>query len=439
MGPSKRFPLILVGVGAVALALFGWTLFHKKAASRTAPPSVTAIAVGKVERRDVPVSINALAQAQGWQTVVVRPQVNGPLLQVPVREGSDVTKGELIAEIDPTPFRHMLMQAQGALHRDQAQLDLARLKLARYRQLAEQHTIATLDVDTQAALVNELEGTVTVDQGAVGAAQVNLTRTRIVAPISGRVGVRLVDAGNLVSTTDTAGIVTINQISPIAVTFTVPQGAFQRLSQASDGFRKPLVTEAYGQESGDLLDTGELVVVDNRVDPNTATVQVKARFANAQQHLWPGQLLNVRLTLQTLQNALALPTIAVNQGPNGPFAYVVENDTAVVRPLVIEVRQDEITTVKSGVEAGDIVVVEGQGSLRSGAKISVRRTPVSMTDATGPADTTRAADASKASDADAPSATDAAKATDADATRATDVTSAPRAIHAARARERPGT
>jgi multidrug efflux system membrane fusion protein len=381
MRPSKRFPLVLVGVSAIALALFGWTLFHKKAASRTASPSVTAIAVGKVERRDVPVSINALAQAQGWQTVVVRPQVNGPLLQVPVREGSDVAKGDLIAEIDPTPFRHMLMQAEGALRRDQAQLDLARLKLARYRQLAEQHTIATLDVDTQAALVNELEGTVTVDQGAMGAAQVNLTRTRIVAPIPGRVGVRLVDAGNLVSTTDTAGIVTINQISPIAVTFTVPQGEFQRLSLASDGFRKPLVTEAYGQESGELLDTGELVVVDNRVDPNTATVQVKARFANAQHRLWPGQLLNVRLTLQTLQNALALPTIAVNQGPKGPFAYVIENDTAMVRPLVIDVRQDELTTVKSGVQPGDTVVVEGQGSLRAGAKVSVRRTPMSAADA----------------------------------------------------------
>ncbi len=173
-----------------------------------------------------------------------------------------------------------------------------------------------------------------LDQGAVAAAQVNLNYTRIVAPISGRVGVRLVDAGNLVSTSDTAGIVTINQISPIAVTFTLPQGEFQRLSQASDGFRKPLVTEAYGQESGELLDTGELVVVDNRVDPSTATVQLKARFANAKHHLWPGQLLNVRLTLQTLRDALALPTIAVNQGPNGPFAYVIENDTAVVRPLV---------------------------------------------------------------------------------------------------------
>ena len=419
MAASKRFPLVLVGVGAVALALFGWTLFHKKAASGTAPPTVTAIAVGKVERRDVPVSINALAQAQGWQAVVVRAQVNGPLLQVPVREGADVQKGDLIAEIDPIPFRSQLTQAEGALRRDQAQLDIARLKLTRYRQLAEQHTIATLDVDTQAALVEQMEGTVMVDRGAVSGAQAMLSHTRIVAPISGRVGVRLVDAGNLISTTDTAGIVTINQISPIAVTFTLPQGEFQRLSQASDAFRKALVTEAYAQESGELLDTGELVVVDNRVDPNTATVQLKARFANAHQHLWPGQLLNVRLTLQTLHNALALPTIAVNQGPNGPFAYVIENDTAVIRPLVIDVRQDEFTTVKSGVQPGDTVVVEGQGSLRAGARVSVRRTPISATD------TTNATDAIKAG---------ASKATD--ATRASHVTEA---AGAAGAREPPRT
>lgn len=378
---SKRFPLVLVGVGAVALALFGWALLHKKGAARATGPSVTAIAVGTVERRDVPVSINALAQAQGWQAVVVRAQVNGTLLRVPVREGSEVAKGDLIAEIDPAPFRAELMQAQGALRRDQAQLDLARLKLTRYRQLAEQHTIATLDVDTQAALVDQLEGAVMLDQGAVAAAQVNLDYTRIVAPIPGRVGVRLVDAGNIVSTSDTAGIVTINQITPIAVTFTLPQGEFQRLAQASDGFRKSLVTEAYGQESGELLDTGELVVVDNRVDPSTATVQLKARFANARRHLWPGQLLNVRLTLQTMHNALALPTIAVNQGPKGPFAYVVENDTAVVRPLVLEVRQDEITTVKSGVQPGETVVTEGQGSLRPGAKVSVRRAPASAAEA----------------------------------------------------------
>ena len=371
MAASKRLPMGLVMVGAVALALFGWALFRDTRSAAPSPPPATAIAVAKVERRDVPVAINALAQAQGWQTVVVRTQVNGTLMQVPVREGSDVAKGEVIAEIDPAPFRAVLMQAQGALGRDQAQLELAKLKLTRYRELGELDSIAGLDVESQAAMVSQLEGAVMVDRGQVAAAQVNLGYTRILAPVAGRVGVRLVDAGNVVSSIDTAGIVTINQISPIAVTFTVPQGEFQRLAQVSAGFRNTLVTQAYSQESGQLLDTGELVVVDNRVDPATATVQLKARFNNAERRLWPGQLLNVKLTLQTVRNVLALPTVAVNQGPKGPYAYVIENDLAVVRPLEVDLRQDEITVVKSGVEAGDTVVVEGQGSLRPGSKVAV--------------------------------------------------------------------
>ena len=372
MAASKRLRLGLVGVAAGALALFSWVLLRNAQSSKPAPTPATAIAVAKVERRDVPVSINALAQAQGWQAVVVRAQVNGTLLRVPVREGSDVAKGNLIAEVDPAPFRAALIQAQGALGRDQAQLDVAKLRLARYRELGEEDSIAGLDVETQAALVRQLEGTVMLDQGAVDAAQVNLNYTRILAPVAGRVGVRLVDAGNVVSTTDTAGIVTINQISPIAVTFTLPQGEFQRLAQVSDSFRKSLVTEAYGQESGQLLDTGELVVVDNRVDPSTATVQLKARFGNSEHRLWPGQLLNVRLTLQTIHDVLALPTVAVNQGPRGPFAYVVKDDTVVVQPLEVDIRQDQITVVRSGVAAGDTVVVEGQGSLRPGSKVAVR-------------------------------------------------------------------
>jgi multidrug efflux system membrane fusion protein len=383
---SKRLPVGLVVAGAGALVLFGWVLFREKPSSQPFLPPVTPITVAKVERRDVRLSINALAQAQGWQAVVVRAQVNGTLLRVPVREGSDVDKGELIAEIDPAPFRAVLMQAQGALVRDQAQLELARLKLTRYRQLADQDSIANLDVESQAALVGQMEGAVMLDQGALAAAQVNLNYTRILAPVAGRVGVRLVDAGNVVSTTDTAGIVTINQITPIAVTFTVPQGEFLRLTQVSDGFRKPLVTEAFAQESGELLDTGELVVVDNRVDPATATVQLKARFTNAQRHLWPGQLLNVKLTLQTVRNVLALPTVAVNQGPKGSFAYVIEDDKAILRPLEVELGQDEITVVRSGVEPGDTVVVEGQGSLRPGAKVRVRPAPASAT-ATAPSPT----------------------------------------------------
>lgn len=383
MAASRRVPLGLVGVLAGALALFSWALFHGTRSSVPSPQPATAVAVAKVERRDVPISINALAQAQGWQTVVVRAQVNGTLLRVPVREGSDVAKGELIAEIDPAPFRAVLTQAQGALSRDQAQLELARLKLTRYRQLGEEDSIAGLDVDSQAALVSQLEGTVTVDRGEVEAARVNLDYTRIVAPVAGRVGVRYVDAGNVVSTMDTTGIVTINQISPIAVTFTVPQGEFQRLSQASEGFRKTLVTEAYSQESGQLLDTGELVVVDNRVDPATATVQLKARFNNPERRLWPGQLLNVTLTLQTEHNVLALPSVAVSQGPKGPYTYVIKDDMAVLRPLEIDLRQDEITVVRSGVEAGETVVIEGQTSLRPGAKVAVRRPTEAVADDPG--------------------------------------------------------
>jgi multidrug efflux system membrane fusion protein len=374
MAGSKRRSWVLVGACAAAVALFGWVLFHKKPSTQ-AQPLATAIAVAKVQMRDVLISINALGQAQGWQAVTVRPQVSGKLLRVPVREGSEVAEGALVAEIDPAPFRAALMQSQGALARDQAQLKLAKLKLTLYRQLATQDSIASLDVETQAALVSQLDGDVMLDQGALAAAQVNLDYTRILAPVAGRIGVRLVDAGNLVSTTETGGIVTINQISPIAVTFTLPQGEFQRLSQFSNGFEKPLVTQAFSQESGELLDTGELVVIDNRVDPATATVQLKARFANTRRRLWPGQLLNVKLTLETVHGAVVLPSIAVNQGPNGPFAYVVENNLAMLRPLEFDVQQDDITVVKSGVKSGDTVVVEGQGSLRPGARVAVRGAP----------------------------------------------------------------
>lgn len=372
MAASKRLPLVLVGAGVAAIALFAWVLFFRKATPTIAELPATPIVVAKVERRDVPVSINALGQAQGWQTVVVRAQVSGKLLRVPVIEGSDVAQGALIAEIDPAPFRAMLVQAQGALGRDQAQLKLAKLTLTRYKQLAGQDSISGQEVDSQEALVSQFEGAVMVDEGAVAAAQVNLDYTRILAPVSGRVGVRLVDAGNLVSATETSGIITINQVSPIAVTFTLPQGEFQRLTQVSSGFTKPLATNAYSQESGQLLDSGELVVVDNRVDPATATMQLKARFPNTHHLLWPGQLLNVKLTLQTVHDVIAMPTVAVNQGPNGPFTYVVEDNKAVLRPLVVDVQQDEITVIKSGVKSGETVVIEGQAGLRPGAAVAVR-------------------------------------------------------------------
>lgn len=383
MAASKRLHPGLIAVGALAIALFAWAIFHKKPAAKRPPPPITAVRVATVAQRDVPVTLNALGVAQGWQTVTVRAQANGRLLAVNVREGGEVRQGQVIALIDPAPYQAALMVAQGALRRDQAQLDLAKLNLDRFQKLAAQDSIATQQVDTQAALVKQFEGTVQLDRGQVAAAQVNVNFTTIRAPVSGRVGVRLVDAGNLVSTADTGGIVTINQISPIAVMFNVPQGEFQRLARATEGFRRPLRAEAYGQESGELLDSGQVEVIDNRIDPQTSTVQLKARFNNQIRKLWPGQALNVKLILSNLPGVIALPSSAVNNGPRGYFAYVVTKEKkAELRPLKIETVQGPVTVVKSGVRPGETVVVDGQLGLRPDAKVSIR--PAAAPPATEP-------------------------------------------------------
>jgi multidrug efflux system membrane fusion protein len=211
-----------------------------------------------------------------------------------------------------------------------------------------------------------------VDKGSVAAAQVNVNYTRILSPVTGRVGVRLVDAGNLVSVNDTTGIITINEVTPIAVTFTVPQGDFQRLANLSNGFSKPLATQALSQETGAPLGVGQLNVTDNHVDPSTGTVQMKARFPNADRKLWPGQFVNVRLTVQTLQHAVTVPASAVNQGPNGPFVFVVNDDRARVQPVKVTTTQDLTAVIQDGIKPGDTVVTDGQLSLRAGSKVRAR-------------------------------------------------------------------
>jgi multidrug efflux system membrane fusion protein len=287
------------------------------------------------------------------------------------------------------------MQAEGALKRDEALLADARIDLARYRALQAQNAIASQTVDTQAALVQQDEGTVLLDQGTVAAANVNLGWCRVVSPVTGRVGVRLVDPGNLVSssgsvssTPSTAaatsssapisgsssatGIVIVNQLQPTAVTFTVPEGDFQRLSDVSDGFRKPMVTKAFSQESGELLDTGQLSIADNRVDPTTGSVELKARFPNTAEKLWPGQFVNVQLTLQVLPRVTTIPVNAVNQGPNGSFLYVVgANKTVSMRPVTVAWTQGTTVVVKSGVRAGETVVTDGQMILKAGSPVRI--------------------------------------------------------------------
>ncbi|HVY34894.1 MAG TPA: efflux RND transporter periplasmic adaptor subunit, partial [Caulobacteraceae bacterium] len=346
--------------------------FQPKKQTPTERPAVP-VNVAQASLQDVPVVIFALGAVQAWQSDLIKTQVNGKLLKVTVAEGAFVKAGQVLAQVDPAPYRATLMQAQGALARDSAILANARLDLKRYQALAKTNSIAQQQVDTQAAIVKQDEGLVQIDQGQVAAAQVNVNYATIVSPVSGRVGVRLTDPGNVVSVTDATGIMVVNQLSPIAVNFTVPQGDFQRLLVLSNGFRTPLKTEAHSQESGLLLDTGELTTSDNRVDPASGTVQLKARFANAKQTLWPGQYVNVRLTVQTLKHVVAIPTAAVSEGPNGSFVYVVGPDRKVkMRPVTVSVTQDATAVIQKGLEAGETVVTDGQVSLTPGARVSLR-------------------------------------------------------------------
>src|SRR5665213_3307952 len=370
MAQQRRFRWGFAVLGVLVIALFAWVIFHPKAPPPQKPPPV-AVTVAKVAVQDIPIAITGLGSAQAWKSVLINSQVSGMLTYV-AAEGTNVAAGELLAQIQAAPFKAALTQAQGALKRDQALLAGARVDLARFQKLAAEDSIAKQQVDDQAAVVKQNEGTVVIDQGAVAAAQVNVNDCTIRSPIAGRVGVRLIDPGNIVTTSSTTGIVSVNQLEPIAVTFSVPQGDFQRLSEVSNAFSRPLPAEALSRETGASLGMGQLSIADNHVDQATGTVELKAQFPNASKTLWPGQFITVRLTLQTLPNALTIPAAAVNQGPKGTYVYVVGAGNKVsLRPVTVETTQDTTAVIQSGLKAGETVVTDGQMSLKPGLTVAV--------------------------------------------------------------------
>jgi multidrug efflux system membrane fusion protein len=399
MALRRRFRWQFLVLGAVAVALVLAVLFWKPA-KKAAPPHAVPVTTAVAATTDLPVSITALGAAQAWTSDTIFAQVSGKLVRVNFAEGTYVKAGQVLAEVDPAPYAAALTQAEGALKRDQAILAGARVDLARYKTLNAQDSIARQTYEDEVATVHQDEGVVELDQGAVAAAKVNLGWTRIVSPISGRTGVRLVDPGNLVSASGStsstpstsaatsgaapptggsssatgSGIVVVNQIDPIAVTFTVPQGQFQRLVDLSAGFTRPLAVRALSQETGAPLADGELRIADNRVDPATGTVELKARFSNPAGRLWPGQFVNVVLTLQTLRGVTTIPATAVNRGANGSYAFVVGADgKAVVRPIQISWTQGEKAVIASGVRPGEIVVTDGQMILKAGSLVKVMK------------------------------------------------------------------
>ena len=335
---------------------------------RGAPPSTVGVAVAR--RADIPVVLEALGTVTPVANVTVRPQVSGTITQVLFSEGQMVRKGDLLATIDPKPFEMALQQATGARLRDEAQLEAAKVTLTRYQTLLQQDSIARQDVDTQAALVKQLEGTVTIDRANEGSARLNLGYARIVAPVSGRAGLRVVDAGNYIGAGDTNGFVVITQIAPIDIEFSVPQDRVPEIQERLHDGDAKLPVGAWDRSRTKRLDAGQFSTLDNLVDTQTGTVKAKARFANADATLFPNQFVNVRLLLRTISGAVVVPVIALRHGPNGDFVYVVKDDKTVeLRTVTRGQAGTDNVEIASGLQLGEMVVTEGGDRLKDGAKV----------------------------------------------------------------------
>ncbi|BDG05141.1 efflux RND transporter periplasmic adaptor subunit [Anaeromyxobacter oryzae] len=338
------------------------------AAQAQRPVPVTAALAA---RRDVAEWLEGLGSVVAYQTVTVKPQVDGRLDQVVFREGQVVRKGQVLAQIDPRPFQAQLMQAEGALARDQAQLRSARLDLERYRALSAERLVPQQQADQQIAAVGQLEGAVRIDEAAISTARLNLGYATIASPIDGVTGIRVVDAGNVVHAADPNGIVVVAQLDPIAVIFTLPQDQLTPIATAQSG--GPLAVDVYARDGVTLLGQGRLEVIDNQINQATSTVRLKAVLPNPKRLLWPNQFVNARLRLGTRRDALVVPAPAVQRGPQGTFVYVVGPDaTATPRPVEVEATVGDQAVIAKGIADGDRVVVEGQNQLRPGAKVQLR-------------------------------------------------------------------
>jgi len=338
-------------------------------AARAAALGPVSVAVAPALKENVPYYLSGLGSVTAFNTVTVKSRVDGNLDKVNFKEGQFVHEGDLIAEIDPRPFQVALEQMEGQLFRDQAQLNNARVDFKRYDQLAKEGVIASQQVDTQSATVQQLEGAVRADQAQIDTEKLQLVYCKITAPLSGRVGLRLVDQGNMIHATDPNGLVVITQVQPIAVLFTLPEDNLQEVIQHMKG--EELGVEAYSRDDQNKLAGGKLLTVDNQIDPTTGTVRFKAAFDNKDLSLWPNQFVNVRLQLAVRSNAIVVPLAAIQRGTQGSYVYTVKGGKANLQPVKVGLTQGNIALIADGVAVGDQVVVDGQERLQSGTPVEV--------------------------------------------------------------------
>jgi membrane fusion protein, multidrug efflux system len=374
----KLRSILPVSVGLAVVAAVGAYMYfghqqqqeQKSRRSRMFQDQAAPVLVARATITDVPVYLDAVGNTKALNTATVIPQVTGQIVKVRFKEGQDVKRGDVLAEIDPRTYQAQYDQAVAKKAQDEATLANARLDFDRYTKLAASNSGSKQQADTQKALVAQLEAQVQGDQGAIDNTGAMLSYTKIVAPFDGRTGIRLVDEGNLVQPSST-GLVVITQIQPISVLFNLPQ---QQYPQVSKAFAKgPLAVDALAADGQSNLDRGTLRVIDNQMDQTTGTIRMKAEFPNSDLQLWPGQFVNIRVLVDTLKQVVVVPTAAVQRGPNGTFVYVIDAESkAAVRPIAVAQQDDTRAVISTGLQADEQVVTIGFTRLSNGTKVSVQ-------------------------------------------------------------------
>jgi multidrug efflux system membrane fusion protein len=367
-------PAALLTAVLAAGGLFYFTHIHplEEAAAKPAPPPAAPIVAGTVAQHDVPIYLSGVGTVIAYNTDVVRAQIQGQIISINFTEGQTVHAGDLLAEIDPRPYQALIDQYTANLQRDQAQLINAQANLTRYTTLGDKGWATPQLLETQQAQVGELQAAIKADEALIDAAKVQLSYTRLTSPIDGVVGIRQIDVGNIISPSNTNGLVVVTQLHPISLIFTLPETSLPQIQQQQEKDKTPLPVLAYSQDNTVQLDQGVLGLVNNEILQTTGSIQLKANFSNKSNRLWPGELVNARLLVDTRHNGLTVPAGVVQQGPHGPFAYVVNPDSTVaIRPIKVAQISDGQALIDSGLKANEQVVVDGQYKLQPGTHVTI--------------------------------------------------------------------